>query len=714
MDQAGTERNTNSGHQVGARAFRLGRRGALRMTVGVGAVALSGGLSTVAGAAAPQGAAAASAASASQLATAAGVVVRPLAAMDSAFGAAARRGLATDALSLFPTLSGLFPGRDVFLLPVAPWYSGSEARQGQRSWSLEVPAGYPLYLLAAASPLGRIDANSVTVTLNGEPATDLGAYVHPQGRAIFNGRSADMSVLDLVVPPPPAGKLRIEVKLAYQTLSATIPGVKSGSAGLGSGAGAGGSAGPASSAGMATSAPVADPMLLLPGPAETVLTYDVTVAAPDALSALVVRDSGRRLWALEGNVRRLVPDERTFRALGLSNGSVVDASDTLFGSLVEGAPLPALRDGLLARSGADQPVFRLDGGRREWLGKAELFSDVMTVDTTVVQTIPPLLRDGMLLKGGGSDVFNVDRQSLRKISDWKWVADHNLDPADTLYVPDRVLQRLPQNSPHWVMPGGTFTDSSFQSAVLDRATPYRVYLPLEYGKPEASGKRYPVIYLLHGKSGRYDEWSGYGVEEVANELWVSGKLGPVIMVAPQGGLGYWMNQEGGVAWSDYVARDLVPHVDATYRTVAKREGRAIGGLSMGAHGAIQIAMNFPELFGTVGVHSPSIHGQESAPAYFGKGASFAGHDPISLVKESRVQAPPSIWIDAGMMDVWKAGAEQLHQALVAKGWAHEWHLYDGEHDGWYWGDHIWEYLPFYGQAFVKAGVMEPPAPVSLV
>jgi S-formylglutathione hydrolase FrmB len=204
------------------------------------------------------------------------------------------------------------------------------------------------------------------------------------------------------------------------------------------------------------------------------------------------------------------------------------------------------------------------------------------------------------------------------------------------------------------------------------------------------------------------------VEEVANELWQSGKLGPVIMVAPQGGLGYWMNQDGGVAWADYVAHDLVAHVDATYRTMPRREGRAIGGLSMGAHGAMQIALNFPELFGTVGVHSPSIHTQESAPAYFGRGASFAGHDPVSLIRGSRLTTPPAIWIDAGTNDVWRAGAEQLHLALVAKGWAHEWHLYDGEHDGWYWGDHLWEYLPFYGQSFVKAGVMDPPSPAPLV
>src|SRR5204862_4380329 len=105
-----------------------------------------------------------------------------------------------------------------------------------------------------------------------------------------------------------------------------------------------------------------------------------------------------------------------------------------------------------------------------------------------------------------------------------------------------------------------------------------------------SGQRYPVLYLLHGLSGRYDEWDGYGVSEVANALSADGKFPGVIMVMPQGGLGYWLNQDGGTPWADYVARDLVSHVDGTYRTIPRREARAVGGLSMGAHGALQLTL----------------------------------------------------------------------------------------------------------------------------
>src|SRR5688500_5678606 len=146
---------------------------------------------------------------------------------------------------------------------------------------------------------------------------------------------------------------------------------------------------------------------------------------------------------------------------------------------------------------------------------------------------------------------------------------------------DRVIATLPQNSPHWVQPGGVWVDRSAYSEALGRQMPYRIYLPEGY---ERSTRRYPVVYLLHGQSGRYDEWSGYGVEEAANELTAAQKLPQMILVSPQGGLGYWMNQDGGAlgrgtAWGDYVARDVVRHVDETYRTLALRESRAVGGLS---------------------------------------------------------------------------------------------------------------------------------------
>lgn len=601
-------------------------------------------------------------------------------ASDPGLGASFRATLAADLLSLVPNGAGLYPGRHTFLLPAAPWYSGLEPRAGQRAWSLRVPAGVPLYLLAAADPNGALDPGSVAVTIGGQPVPNLSAYLRQHGRALFDGHSTAYSVVDLLLLPQDEGALRIEVRVRYPAASDEDSNF---------------------------------PSFRLSGPTESVISYDLIVEKPDALSPLVLRDPAGRLWGLQGSVRRAIPDTETLRALGYSDADPITVSFSLMTSFSEGPAVPSLRSGAFVRAALDQPAFRLWNSAREWQPPAADSAEeplASVIDAITLQTIPPAMREDTLLKGTAPDVFHVHRGTLRKVPDWKWVADRGLRPNDTFHVPDRVAARLPQNSPHWGMPGGSFQDAWFQSEVLGRRAPFRIYLPAGYFSAGESSRRYPVVYLLHGRSGRYDEWSGYGAEQVANELWYAGKLPPIIMVAPQGGLGYWMNQEGGTSWADYVVRDLVKHIDATYRTVDRREARAVGGLSMGGHGALQLAINFPSVFGVGGAHSPSLPPATSAPAYFGEGRGFARRDPLSLIRQSDLSTPPRLWIDTGARDPWRSRADELREAIFEKGWSLDWHVYNGEHNGWYWGDHIWEYLPFYGDCFVAASVSAPPAP----
>ncbi len=587
--------------------------------------------------------------------------LRPLPPNAAPFDAAGRAALAMDLLTYFVRQQGLFPGRTVYLLPAAPWFGGYESPSPRRAWDMAVPAGAPLYLLAAASDQNDLDPSLTSVLVNGAALPDLSAYKHTGVHALSWGQMREFTVLDLVFAPPSAGHYQIEVH--------------------------------------SRAAPSAD---------ESVLSYDVTVQAPDSLGPALWRDQGGTMYATMGEARRRVPDAETLSFLGYAPYAVLEASPDLLAALPEGPALPALHEGMLVRDERGSLIFRLHNGQRIWIADASGLTDaelasVTGIEAPVLQTIPLQLRDGMLLKGAAADVYHVDRGSLRKIPDWKWAVDHGLDPAKLIYVPDRLIQALPQNSPEWAMPAGSWMDRAFYSAALGRWMPYRVYLPPSYNSPDQAGTRYPVLYLLHGLGGRYDEWSGYGVEEVANQLYDAGSFGDIIMVAPQGGLGYWMNQDGGTPWGDYVARDLVAHVDATYRTIPRREARALGGISMGAHGALQLALNYPDVFSIVGAHSPSLRDQSSAPAYFGTGATFARHDPLSLVRDSSLSSPPQIWIDAGQNDFWRPSAEALHQALLDRGWPHEWHVYPGEHDGWYWGDHLWDYLPFYSAAFDRNG-----------
>ena len=584
----------------------------------------------------------------------------PFPAREAPFADAGRRNLAADLLTYFVKQKGLFPGRGVYLLPAAPWFGGWEPASSRMAWDLTIPAGQALYLLAAASSAGSVNPAATSISVNGDELTGLADYVHDGVTALHEGESKSHSVLDLVFAPPAPGRYKIEVETG-----------------------------------------------------ETTLLYDVSVRASDALGAILLRAPDGRTYATHGGERRLVPDADTVRALGYPAHATLDASADFLERLPEGPALPPLRDGMLVRSSTHRAVFRLERGKRVWLRDAPAPSAedpdggspfVQIVDAAVLGAIPPVLQHNMLLKSDGADVFHVDGAALRKVPDWKWATERRLDPADTFYVPERILFALPQNSPHWVQPGGTFEDHSFESDALDRPMPYRVFLPPDYYAASRAGQRYPVLYLLHGMGGRYDEWSGYGVEEVANLLFRDGKLAHTIIVAPQGGLGYWMNQDNGTLWGDYVARDLVSHVDAAYRTIARREARAIGGLSMGGHGALQLALNYPNVFGIVGAHSASIRSESSAPRYFGRGGGFARRDPLTLVTDARLNTPPRIWLDAGSDDDWRPRIAELHETLQSKGWEHEYHIYDGGHDGWYWGDHIWDYLPFYSRSFEKNGI----------
>ncbi|MGE3819342.1 MAG: alpha/beta hydrolase, partial [Isosphaeraceae bacterium] len=139
------------------------------------------------------------------------------------------------------------------------------------------------------------------------------------------------------------------------------------------------------------------------------------------------------------------------------------------------------------------------------------------------------------------------------------------------------------------------TTVTYESPSVGRTLRCRVILPADY---EGSNRRYPVLYLLHGFSGDFTSWSKHGVEESVQGY-------PLIVVLPDGGNSWYVNwSETGPdrreAWEDAQVKDLVGHVDAHYRTIASREGRAINGLSMGGYGALTVGLRHPETFCSVG------------------------------------------------------------------------------------------------------------------
>ncbi len=218
------------------------------------------------------------------------------------------------------------------------------------------------------------------------------------------------------------------------------------------------------------------------------------------------------------------------------------------------------------------------------------------------------------------------------------------------------------------------------------------------------GRLYPVVYLLHGWGGwdvhsSNSEWNLYGTYQVADALMRAEQIPPFIIVAPEGGHAYWMNHAGdGARWADYVSGEVVPLVDANYRTLAARANRAIGGLSMGGLGAMQIALNHPDEFGVVALRSPTLRriGDPDTPPFFGDADYYSRYDPFVLAERANALMPLATYILSGDQDAWLERTQAFCRLLDQKNARYELHVRSGGHDGDFFGSHLDEELHFYG------------------
>src|ERR1700733_7457047 len=133
------------------------------------------------------------------------------------------------------------------------------------------------------------------------------------------------------------------------------------------------------------------------------------------------------------------------------------------------------------------------------------------------------------------------------------------------------------------------TRGDLKSALMRRSMPYMVALPSDY---QATELRYPVLYLLHGLFGAFDNWITLtGLAEYA-------KAYQMIIITPEGGNGWYTDSEtvDDENYESYLIRELIREIDAEYRTIKERTGRAVAGLSMGGYGALKFGIKYPEVF----------------------------------------------------------------------------------------------------------------------
>jgi len=274
-----------------------------------------------------------------------------------------------------------------------------------------------------------------------------------------------------------------------------------------------------------------------------------------------------------------------------------------------------------------------------------------------------------------------------------------------------------------------------------------VYLPPSYGSD--STRRYPVAYYLHGLSGAETDWVSKGSIDVTSDSLFASGTPEMIVVMPDGDDGWYTTWENQFAYrtcadtlhnesperycveheryDDYIARDVVQHVDQRYRTMADRAHRGIGGLSMGGYGALIIAMHHPDVFGAAASHSGVLSPMYTGPRPFAEPIRYAttvdeirpvagpywvrylnywgtnldrwraadiAHSAELLVRR---RAPvPSIFIDCGRDDGFVDQNRALHAELSRLGVAHAYAEWPGAHTWRYWSTHVAQSLSWMG------------------
>ncbi|HEY1854089.1 MAG TPA: alpha/beta hydrolase-fold protein [Solirubrobacterales bacterium] len=217
-------------------------------------------------------------------------------------------------------------------------------------------------------------------------------------------------------------------------------------------------------------------------------------------------------------------------------------------------------------------------------------------------------------------------------------------------------------------------------------------------KPGARGKR-PLLVYLHGRGG----YEGTFNEAVLRGLPVLHGRGPIVAFPAGGVHGYWHNRPAG-KWEDWVMDEMLPLVERRFGVDRKRV--AIGGISMGGFGALDIALKNPGRFCAVGAHSPALwfEAGETAPGAFEDAADFERNDVVGAVEEDPdAFGGAKVWVDYGEEDPFRPYDEALVAALESGDTDLTAHSWPGGHEGSYWGKHWPDYQRWYVKTLAGCG-----------
>lgn len=225
------------------------------------------------------------------------------------------------------------------------------------------------------------------------------------------------------------------------------------------------------------------------------------------------------------------------------------------------------------------------------------------------------------------------------------------------------------------------------------------------GNYAGSNKAYPVVYLLHGYGGSYNQWP-----KLAPQLKAKADELQLIIVCPDGGIGSWYLDspvDSSFRYETFVSKELVAYVDSHLHTLTDRNHRAITGLSMGGHGGLYLGMRHKDLYGAAGSTSGGVDIRpfpKNWDLMKRLGDTIAHkqnweNNTVINITDSLHDKELKLIIDCGVNDFFLQVNRNLHQKLLQMKIEHDYTERPGGHNNDYWKNSIDYQLLFFKKFF---------------